>query len=308
MSPHSSSSSLPTGRYNRTEIRIGVVFPQTEIGNRVEDIRAFAVESEKMGYRHLLAYDHVVGGSLAAHPKLRNRYTDKSPFHEVFVLLGYLAAATTTLELVTGVLILPQRQTVLVAKQAAALDLLSNGRLRLGVGIGWNDIEYQALNESFANRARRFEEQIEVLRTLWSDEVISFDGSWHSIDNAGIQPLPTQQPIPIWIGASAEAAIRRAARLADGFFPNARTVEDHLTQLAILNDELVRANRPRETFGLEPRITLADGGPDDWRRSFSWWREQGATHLTINTMGSGFTSVDQHLSALESALDAIEGL
>ena len=290
------------------EIRIGVVFPQTEIGNTVSDIRAFAVESERMGFRHLLAYDHVVGGSLAAHEKLRNRYTDKSPFHEVFVLLGYLAAATTTLELVTGVLILPQRQTVLVAKQAAAVDLLSEGRLRLGVGIGWNDIEYQALNESFSNRARRFEEQIELLRKLWSDEVISFDGNWHAIDSAGIQPLPRQRPIPIWIGASAEAAIRRAARLADGFFPNARKIEDHRAQLAILHDELDRAGRSRESFGLEPRITLADGNPDDWRRLFSWWREQSATHLTVNTMGSGFTSVDQHLAALESALRAVEGL
>ncbi len=288
------------------ELRIGVVFPQTEIGNRVEDIRAFAIESEAMGYRHLLAYDHVVGGSLAAPEKLRNRYTDKSPFHETFVLLGFLAAATTTLEMVTGVLILPQRQTVLVAKQAAALDVLSQGRLRLGVGIGWNDIEFQALNESFGNRARRFEEQIALLRELWAHEVISFAGNWHTIDNAGIQPLPTQRPIPIWIGASAEAAIRRAARLADGFFPNARTIEDHQAQLATLRDELDRAGRSRETFGLEPRITLADGKPDDWRRLFSWWREQGATHLTMNTMGSGFTSVSEHLKALETALRTVE--
>jgi len=302
------SSSARNDTNTRAIPRIGVVFPQTEIGNQVEDIRRFAVESEAMGYRHLLAYDHVVGGSLAAHEKLRNRYTDKSPFHEVFVLLGYLAAATTTLEMVTGVLILPQRQTVLVAKQAAAIDLLSEGRFRLGVGIGWNDIEYEALNESFANRARRFEEQIQLLRVLWSDEVISFTGNWHTIDNAGIQPLPRQRPIPVWIGASADQAIRRAARLADGFFPNARTIEDHQAQLRILRDELDRVGRSRESFGLEPRITLVDGGPDDWRRLFSWWREQGATHLTMNTMGSGFTSVDEHLAALKTALRAVEDL
>ncbi len=302
------SSSARNDTNTRAIPRIGVVFPQTEIGNQVEDIRSFAVESEAMGYRHLLAYDHVVGGSLATHEKLRNRYTDKSPFHEVFVLLGYLAAATTTLEMVTGVLILPQRQTVLVAKQAAAIDLLSEGRFRIGVGIGWNDIEYEALNESFANRARRFEEQIQLLRVLWSDEVISFTGNWHTIDNAGIQPLPRQRPIPIWIGASADQAIRRAARLADGFFPNARTIEDHQAQLRILRDELDRVGRSRESFGLEPRITLADGGPDDWRRLFSWWREQGATHLTMNTMGSGFTSVDEHLAALKTALRAVEDL
>lgn len=304
MSTEALSSNRPA-QHDPVEIRIGAVFPQTEIGNRVTDIRAFAAGSEAMGYRHLLAYDHVVGGSLAAHEKLRNRYTDKSPFHEVFVLLGYLAAATSALELVTGVLILPQRQTVLVAKQAAAVDLLSEGRLRLGVGIGWNDIEYQALNESFSNRARRFEEQIELLRALWSDEVISFAGTWHTIDNAGIQPPPVQRPIPIWVGASAEAAIRRAARLADGFFPNARKIEDHRAQLAILHDELDRAGRSRESFGLEPRITLADGGPDDWRRWFSWWREQGATHVTINTMGAGCTSVDDHLRLLENAIHAV---
>lgn len=287
------------------DIRLGAVFPQTEIGNRVADIRAFAVGTEALGYRHLLAFDHVVGGSLAAHEKLRDRYTDKSPFHEVLVLLGFLAAATNNLELVTGVLILPQRQAVLVAKQAAAIDLVSEGRLRLGVGIGWNDIEYQALSESFSNRARRFEEQIELLRALWSDEVISFKGNWHTIDNAGIQPLPKQRPIPIWIGASAETAIRRAARLADGFFPNARRIEDHESQLAFLHDELDRAGRARETVGLEPRITLADGDPDDWRRLFSWWRERGATHLTINTMGAGCRSVDDHLRLLENALDAV---
>ncbi len=304
MSTGALSSNRPV-QHDADEIRIGAVFPQTEIGNRIADIRAFATGSESMGYRHLLAYDHVVGGSLAAHEKLRNRYTDKSPFHEVFVLLGYLAAATSSLELVTGVLILPQRQTVLVAKQAAAVDLLSEGRLRLGVGIGWNDIEYQALNESFSNRARRFEEQIELLRALWSDEVISFAGTWHTIDNAGIQPLPAQRPIPIWIGASAEAAIRRAARLADGFFPNARKIEDHQAQLAILHDELDRAGRSRESFGLEPRITLADGGPDDWRQWFSWWREQGATHLTMNTMGADCTSVDDHLRLLENAFNAV---
>ncbi len=302
------SSMRESGSGIHTELRIGVVFPQTEIGNRVEDIRAFATGSEAMGFRHLLAYDHVVGGSLAAHEKLRNRYTDKSPFHEVFVLLGYLAAATTTLEMVTGVLILPQRQTVLVAKQAAALDVLSDGRFRLGVGIGWNDIEYQALNESFGNRARRFEEQIQLLRELWSDEVISFTGNWHTIDNAGIQPLPRQRPIPIWIGASAEPAIRRAARMADGFFPNARTIEDHRTQLATLRDELDRVGRAQESFGLEPRITLAEGGRDDWRRLYSWWREQGATHVTMNTMGSGFTSVGEHVKALETAFRAVEDL
>lgn len=286
-------------------LQIGVVFPQTEIGADAADIRRYATTVEHMGYQHLLAYDHVVGGSLAVHEKLRNRYTSDTAFHEIFVLFGYLAAVAPSLELVTGVLILPQRQAVLVAKQAAEIDVLTEGKLRLGVGIGWNDIEYEALNEPFRNRARRFEEQIDVLRSLWRSEIVDYTGTWHRIDHAGINPMPVQRPIPVWIGASAELAIRRAARIADGFFPNARTIEDHERQLGWLRDELAKHGRSNDDFGLEPRISLGDGGPDDWRRLHAWWREQGATHIDINTMGAGCTSVDDHLRLLQRALDAL---
>lgn len=299
--------STPTrnARQNSDSLRIGAVFPQTEIGPDAADIRRYATAVEHMGYQHLLAYDHVVGGSLAVHEKLRNRYTSDTAFHEVFVLFGYLAAVAPSLELVTGVLILPQRQAVLVAKQAAEIDVLTGGKVRLGVGIGWNDLEYEALNEPFANRARRFEEQIEVLRRLWHSDIVDYTGRWHRIDHAGINPMPVQRPIPIWIGASAEPAIRRAARIADGFFPNARTIEDHERQLGWLRDELEKNGRSNADFGLEPRISLGDGGPDDWRRLHAWWREQGATHIDINTMGAGCTSVDDHLRLLDRALDAL---
>lgn len=292
-------------RQGDDSLQIGVVFPQTEIGSDPADIRRYATAVEAMGYRHLLAYDHVVGGSLAIHEKLRNRYTSETAFHEVFVLFGFLAAVAPTLELVTGVLILPQRQAVLVAKQAAEIDVLTGGRLRLGVGIGWNDLEYEALNEPFRNRARRFEEQIDVLRHLWRTGLVDYSGTWHRIDHAGINPMPVQRPIPIWIGASAEPAIRRAARIADGFFPNARTIEDHERQLGWLRDELARHGRSSDDFGLEPRISLGEGGPDDWRRLYAWWRRQGATHIDINTMGAGCTTVDDHLRLLERALDAL---
>ena len=200
-------------------MRIGVVFPQTEIGSDPGVIREYAQAAEEMGYSHILAYDHVLGANIASRPGWRGPYTSETQFHEPFVLFGYLAGLTRRIELVTGVIILPQRQTALVAKQAAEIDVLSGGRLRLGVGIGWNAVEYQGLNEDFSNRGVRLEEQIEVLRAIWSGTAITYQGRWHTIDHAGINPLPAQRPIPIWIGATAETALRRAARLADGWFP-----------------------------------------------------------------------------------------
>ncbi|HZO63234.1 MAG TPA: LLM class F420-dependent oxidoreductase, partial [Gaiellaceae bacterium] len=200
-------------------MRLGVVFPQTEIGADPGGVRAYAQGVEEIGYTHLLAYDHVLGADASSRKDWAGPYTAEHQFHEIFVLFGYLAAVVPKLELVAGVLVLPQRQTALVAKQAAAIDVLSGGRLRLGVGLGWNHVEFEALGEEFSDRGRRSEEQIEVLRRLWTEPVVDFEGRWHRIPAAGINPLPVQRPIPIWIGGSAEAAIRRTARLADGFFP-----------------------------------------------------------------------------------------
>lgn len=304
----SSATMTTVPQRSRADIRVGVVFPQYDIGNIPADIREFALTSEALGFTHLLAYDHVVGGSLDAHPRLQGRYTSETAFHEVFVLFGYLAAVTISIELVSGVIILPQRQTALVAKQAAEIDVLSGGRLRLGVGIGWNDIEYEALNENFSNRGRRIEEQIAVLRGLWTEDILTFSGTWHHIDHAGLLPMPLQRPIPLWIGASAEVAVRRAARLADGFFANGGLNESMDRQLAALSEELDSNGRSLETFGLEARISLGSGTPDDWRREFAAWQQRGISHLSFVTLGAGFETLADHLRALESANKAIEGM
>ncbi len=202
-------------------MKVGVVFPQTEIGSDPAVIRDYAQVAEGAGYHHLLVFDHVLGGKLERFDKLGRLppYTDETPFHEPFVLFGYLAAVTQRLELVTGIIILPQRQTALVAKQAAAVDVLTGGRLRLGVGIGWNYVEYEALNEDFHTRGRRVSEQIAVMRKLWTEPTVTFDGAYHHIDRAGINPLPIQRPIPVWMGGMVEPVLRRLAQTADGWFP-----------------------------------------------------------------------------------------
>src|SRR4051812_2145062 len=190
-------------------VRLGVVFPQVEVGADPGGVRAFAQAAEELGYDHLLAYVHVLGADTTDRPDWPGPYRAEDQFHEIFVLFGYLAAVAPGLELVAGVLVLPQRQTALAAKQAAEIDLLTGGRFRLGVGLGWNYVEFEALGEDFTNRGRRSEEQIEVMRRLWTEPVVDFEGTWHRIPRAGINPLPVQRPIPVWIGASAEPALRR---------------------------------------------------------------------------------------------------
>lgn len=267
-------------------MKIGVVFPQTEIGPETAPVKAYALAAEEAGYDHLLIYDHVLGAGLDNRPDFRGPYNSNTQFREVFVLFGYLAAITEKLELVTGVVILPQRQTALVAKQAAEIDLLSEGRLRLGVGIGWNDVEYTGLNENFRNRARRSEEQIEVLRKLFTEQVVDFKGKYHHIPEAGINPLPVQRPIPIWVGGTADPAIERAGRLADGWFPQVQPGErlDHM--MAVVAEGARKAGRDPQSIGMEGRITLSNTDPSEWKAMTDAWREVGATHLSVNTMGT----------------------
>jgi probable F420-dependent oxidoreductase len=280
-------------------MRIGAVFPQTEIGSDPIAIRDYAQAVEAMGYRHVLVYDHVLGAGIETRPDWRGPYTSDTTFHEPFVLFGYLAGLTQRIELVTGVIILPQRQTALVAKQAAEVDVLSGGRLRLGIGVGWNEVEYEALGENFHNRGKRSEEQIAVLRKLWTESVVTFKGQWHTVNTAGINPLPIQRPIPIWIGGDADVTLERIGRIGDGWFPQQPpndTMQAHIEQLHLYTQA---AGRPIEAVGIEARLSLSRVPQADWATYAEGWRNLGATHLTVNTMGMRFTSPQQHIDALQ---------
>src|SRR5262245_51784152 len=237
-------------------MRIGAVFPQTEIGSDPGVIREYVTTVEEMGFDHLVIYDHVVGASLENRPDWRGPYTSESMFHEPFVLFGYLAALTRRLELVTGVIILPQRQTVLVAKQAAEVDVLSGGRMRLGVGVGWNEVEYEALSEDFHTGGKRLEEQVAILRALWTEPTVTYSGVWHTITEAGLNPLPAQRPIPIWFGGAADAAMKRIARIGDGWMPQMPPNERARALVAQLRADTRTAGRPEDAVGVEARLGL----------------------------------------------------
>jgi probable F420-dependent oxidoreductase len=281
------------------------VFPQSEIGDDPALIRSWAQAVEEIGYHHVLAYDHVLGAGTDNRPGWRGS-TSETAFHEVFVLFGYLAAVTDTIELVTGVLVLPQRQTAVVAKQAAEVDVLSGGRLRLGVGVGWNSVEYEALGESFTNRGVRIEEQIEVLRALWAEPTVTYSGRWHQVDNAGLKPRPVHRRIPIWIGGNAEAALRRVGRIGDGWLPQRAPDEVAQAMLDRVRHYAEKAGRAPESIGFEPRLTLAEVPEDDRRDFVTGWRDLGATHLCINTMGLGLATPGAHVAALRAAYQSLE--
>jgi probable F420-dependent oxidoreductase len=277
-------------------MQIGVVFPQTEIGPAAADVRAYAVRAEELGFAHLLAYDHVLGADPEAHAPWNGPYDVHTTFHEPFVLFGYLAGLTS-LELVTGVIILPQRQTALVAKQAAEVDLLSEGRFRLGVGIGWNAVEYEALGLPFDNRGRRMSEQIPLLRRLWTEQAVTHEGEFETVSGAGLAPLPVQRPIPVWIGGQSAPAYRRAGRLADGWFPQVPPDERLQHAKAVIDEAAREAGRDPGTIGMEGRLTWGPKFADHAER----WRDAGATHLTVNTMNVGLATVDDHIDALRQA-------
>src|SRR5258706_3577805 len=279
-------------------MRVGAISPQTEIGNDPAAICDYAQAAEEMGYPHILAYDHVLGAGTAHRPDWGARYTSETPFHEVFVFFGYLAAVTRHIELVTGVLVLPQRQTALVAKQAASLDVLSSGRLRLGVGIGWNPVEYESLNEDFHNRGARSAEQIMVLRELLSKPVVTFHGRYHHIQEAGINPLPVRQPIPIWGGGNAETALKRIAALCDGWFPQEPPTEEMKAAVARVRGYSREAGRSPEAIGIEARLNVSRTPQAEWSRFVREWGELGATHVGVNTMGAGLASPQAHIDKL----------
>ena len=286
-------------------MKIGVVFPQTEFGNDPAAIREYAQTAESLGYSHILAYDHVLGANPRRAGGWQGPYTYQDPFHEPFVLFGFMAGVTREIGFVTGILILPQRETALVAKQAACLDVLSHGRLRLGIGIGWNKVEYAALKQDFHTRGRRIEEQVALLRQLWTEPLVSFEGRWHTIPDAGLNPLPVQQPIPIWFGGHADAVLRRIAAMGDGWLPNYRTAEDAAPFLDLLDQYLAEAGRSREDIGLEARLHSRLGDRDTLLKRMSEWQDAGATHISLNTMGAGFQSPGEHIAAISEFAAAV---
>lgn len=285
-------------------MRVGVVFPQTELGGDVGAVRAYGEAIEGLGYTHLLAYDHVVGADPAVHAGWNGPYDITTTFHEPFVVFGYLAAVTSV-ELVTGIIILPQRQTALVAKQATEVDLLTQGRFRLGVGLGWNPVEYEALGKSFRDRGRRLDHQIELLRRLFTEASVTYEGPHERVTGAGLAPLPVQRPIPIWIGAASEPAYRRVGRLADGWFPQVRPGGDLDRALELIAEGAASVGRDPATIGMEGRVTWDPVDPDRFARQVGRWRGTAATHLTINTMGTGQEGVDDHVAALAAVADLV---
>jgi probable F420-dependent oxidoreductase len=278
-------------------MQVGVVFPQTEIGADAGAVRRYAEGVAELGFAHLLAYDHVLGADPAAHQGWSGPYDIGSMFHEPFVLFGYLAAVTS-LELVTGVIILPQRQTALVAKQAAEVDQLTGGRFRLGVGLGWNPVEYEALGKRFDNRGARLGEQVSLLRRLWTERSVTHAGDHERVTAAGLAPLPVQRPIPVWFGANSAPALRRAGRLADGWFPQVRPGAGLDQARSIVEQAAADAGRDPAALGMEGRIGWGQRGADEVARQASAWREAGASHVSVNTMGAGLGSADGHLAAL----------
>ncbi len=291
----------------KSEILVGATFPHTEMGADVGGVRAYVQAVEALGYHHLLIYDHVIGADPDApeYAPWQGPYTAHTMFHEVFVLFGYVAAAAPSLELVTAVVILPQRQTALVAKQAAEIDVLTEGKLRLGVGIGWNWVEYEALGTNFKNRARRFEEQIGLMRRYWLEPVFTHAGQYEKVTAAGINPLPIQRPIPIWIGGSAEPALKRAAEIADGFFPQRPLEGGWEPTLAKMKQWREAAGKDWSTYGIEARINADTGTPDEWRQTFEDWRALGATHITVNTMNGGLVGPDAHIQRIREVKEAL---
>ena len=287
-------------------MQIGAIFPQTEIGSDPGAIRDYAQAAEDLGYSHLFIADHVLGADAEHHPHVvGSPYTHESVMHEPFALMGYLSAVTKTMGLCTGILILPQRQTVLVAKQAAEVDVLSGGRLRMGIGVGWNHVEYEALGQNFHDRGRRSEEQIALLRALWTHEAVNFEGRWHRVTHAGLNPLPVQRPIPVWLGAGSsssplpsEPVLRRLARISDGWFPNFAPDAAGKKAVTTLRKYIREAGRKRNQVGIEGRIRIAGKQPEEWQDELKAWESLGAVGVTVEARRGGLQSVDQHIDAI----------
>ncbi len=285
-------------------MQLGAVLPHDEIGTDPGAIRAYAQGLEDLGVVNLLVYDHVLGADRDRPGGFEGVYDADVAFHEPFVVLGFIAGVTQRIELVTAVLILPQRQTVLVAKQAAELAVLSGNRLRLGIGTGWNAVEYLALDEPFHLRGKRQAEQVELLRRLWSEHTFSFDGEFDTVEYAGINPRPSE-PIPIWFGGSAPVVLERCARLGDGWVPLGTPNESSRERLEVIRQHRTAAGLSMDRFAVQAQAQYAGGDPDRWRTHAERWRALGATHLAVATHRAGPTDADGHVRRVAEYLDAV---
>jgi probable F420-dependent oxidoreductase len=285
-------------------VQIGVVYPQNELRGDPNAVRRIGRAVEELGFTHLLAYDHVLGAVHADRtPELNGPYTERDPFHDPFVMFAYLAGITERIGFATGILILPQRQTALVARQAADVDLLSGGRLRLGVGIGWNHVEYEALGQDFHTRGARQEEQIKLLRRLFTEPIVDFSGRFDRIDRASLMPKPARS-IPIWLGGHGEVAFDRAARLANGFIFFGGTSGQVVAEWNRLRDRVSGHGRTVDDFGAD-WVVLSRAGLGELSAEIEAWRGAGGTHVSVDTMGRGLDTIDAHINYLASVADAL---
>ena len=290
-------------------MRIGVSFPTVEIGHDMGAVRSFTQAAEDLGYSHVRILDHVLGANPEFHPDVDYfAYTHESVTHEPLTLMAYIAGFTERIEMVTGILILPQRQTALVAKQCAEIDVLSNGRLRMGIGVGWNPVEYEALGENFKDRGRRSEEQIEVLRELWTKPVVNYEGKYHKISHAGLNPMPVQQPIPLWIGTGRsiaprppERVLRRAGRLGDGWLHQLKPDDVGLEAIARVKQYAEEAGRDPSSIGMEPSLTLTGTDPESWVTTARDWDNLGSSHLALNFRGDAADGCIEKLQTFKDA-------
>jgi probable F420-dependent oxidoreductase len=298
-------------------MQLGASLAVSDIGTDGPTIRDYAQAVEGLGFDYLQAPDHVLGGNPAGHKDKQRVGTTANAYHDPFVLFGFIAGCTKSIGFAPGVLILAQRQAALVAKQAASLDVLAgSGRLRLGIGVGWNEVEFTGLNETFSNRGKRSEEQVQVMQALWAQPHVTFNGKYHTIDDAGINPRPATGHIPIWFGGHAEATFRRAAQYGDGFMPLAYPAGDEALAAFDKLRGLVRAaGRAPDAVGIEVWQSLGDGTPDDWRKEFQFWKDAGVTHVTAHTTYAsghhkriaGRTAAD-HLAAVTMFREAVGDL
>ena len=285
--------------------QIGAFFPTRDMPADRVAIRDWAQAAEAIGFDFIEVPDHVLGADRTALPDFKGPYDVDDAFHETFVTLTYIAAVTERIGLASGVLILPQRQTALVAKQAAQLDIVSGGRLRLGIGVGWNPVEYDALGQDWHVRGQRQAEQIALMQQLWTERTVTFAGRFDHVQHAGINPLPIQRPIPIWFGGGVDAVLRRAATYGQGWMPLGQPDQQIEAQLERLHAYLRAAGRDPAAFGLEAWIRSSSGAPDTWRRASERWQALGATHITFYTSGQGVGTVAQQIEALRRFRDIV---